>query len=105
MDYDADLRAIKRTWASFVRFAAGFCNRATWLARWYQAKSTYFAAFDAIVAQNSRLNIGLIPLLLWDCRGFTDICYTTAGATPASVTPGHKTAQPICCSKSSWLTW
>lgn len=80
VDYDADLRAIKQTWGlPFVRFAAGFYSRATWLANWYQAKSTYFAAFDAIVAKAEALNIGLIPCLLWDCRGFTDICYTTAG--------------------------
>lgn len=82
VDYDADLRAIKQTWGlPFVRFSAGFYDRTTWLANWYQNKAAYFAAFDALVASAENRGIGLIPCLLWGARPFADICYNTTAAT------------------------
>jgi hypothetical protein len=79
-DFNADLTAIKQTWGlPFVRVAVGMYSRSTWYNQWKLAKTAFYAKLDAYVAKAEALNLGIVAVLVWGPRGFTDACYDISG--------------------------
>lgn len=63
----------------FVRLAFGGYDRYSWQ-YWWNNRSTWYGKLDAIVAMAESKGLGLIPCLMWDARGLTDLAYYAYGA-------------------------
>lgn len=82
----ADVAAIKQTWGlPFIRTSFGWYSRTSWYNFYYLDKANYFAKLDELVSNCEKYNIGLIPALFWDLRGFCDMTFDVYGTfTPMS---------------------
>lgn len=79
-DFNADLTAIKQTWGlPFVRVAVGMYSRTTWANNWKADKANFYAKLDAYVEKAEALGLGVVAVLVWGPRGFTDACYDIHG--------------------------
>ncbi len=77
---DADIATISNTYGlPFIRSAFGMYNRDSWYNGWYLNQMAFFAALDRTVEAAERHGIGLVPVLLWDIRSFTDTTYYANG--------------------------
>lgn len=79
-DFNADFTAIKQTWGlPFVRVAVGMYSRSTWYNQWHLNKPAFYAKLDQVVAKAEALGLGIVAVLVWGARGFTDACYDIYG--------------------------
>lgn len=77
IDIEADIKLVKQTYGlPFIRFALGGYDRASWL-QWLTSPSTCLAAFSNIINLAEKYGCGLVPVLMWDVRSLSDVCYTT----------------------------
>lgn len=79
-NYVTDFADIKQTWGlPFVRMAVGMYSRATWYNQWHLNKAAFYAKLDEVVARAEALGLGIVAVLVWGARGFTDACYDIYG--------------------------
>lgn len=75
----ADMDDIKGNYGlPFVRLAFGGYDRYSWN-YWYNNRALWYSKLDAIVAMAEAKGLGLIPVLMWDTRSFTDLSWSIYG--------------------------
>lgn len=79
-NFNDDLTAIKQTWGlPFVRVAVGMYSRSTWVTNWKNNKAAFYDKLDAYVSKAESLGLGIVAVLVWGPRGFTDAAYDVYG--------------------------
>ncbi len=77
---DSDIATIKSTYGlPFIRLSFGMYDRNSWYNGWYLNQAAFFAALDRVVEVAEKRGIGLVPILMWDIRSFTDTTYPVFG--------------------------
>lgn len=97
-DYVTDLTAIKNTHGfPFVRMSFGMFSRASWFTSWYSNQSTFFTKLDLVVAQCEALGLGIIAVICWSIRGFTEAVFDITGAfaAPKDLAQRHTAAAQL----------